>query len=172
MSLPFGLATFRPIPIMPSFGAFSPLVQFHRPCERLALNPFISFHVPIARLSIMPRLNIWIMLCGFVMGFHCDQAILEPKIWFVEFVERIDDTKTGVGAQRGRGVHQAYVAELAAKAVEEPKSPTSVSESGQQHSISTQNSASTSSTTSSFLTKHFAKRYFILKVRCPPSMPG
>jgi hypothetical protein len=92
-----------------------------------------------------------------------------------------DDTKTGVGAQRGKGMHQAWVAEQERLRSEtEPAEgdtrvaaglPASIGDSPKtdkhvQHraSASTTHSASTSSTSSSFLTRHFPKRYFVIKV--------
>lgn len=95
-----------------------------------------------------------------------------------------DDNKTGVGAQRGKGMHQAWAAEKAkekAQAEGEVKregvsnmtedgiSVTSPAPDSDIHprrngSVSTNHSVSTSSTTSSFLQRHFPKRYFILKV--------
>lgn len=93
-----------------------------------------------------------------------------------------DDTKTGVGAQRGKGMHQAWAAEkekekTLAQAELDGINGTlgdsaSVTSPGvrsdiapvRNSSVSTNHSVSTSSTTSSFLQRHFPKRYFILKV--------
>ncbi|ORY84676.1 YT521-B-like domain-domain-containing protein [Leucosporidium creatinivorum] len=69
---------------------------------------------------------------------------------------REDDAKSGVGAQRGGGLHKAYVKALQAEkaALEGLASRTrSPSPSG----------SSTSSTTSDLFAEHFPKRYFILK---------
>lgn len=93
-----------------------------------------------------------------------------------------DDNKTGVGAQRGKGMHQAWAAEkekdrrladaevevsnIIAKDAAAPLSPPAESDihGTRNGSASTVHSASTSSTTSSFLQRHFPRRYFILKV--------
>lgn len=87
-----------------------------------------------------------------------------------------DDSKTGVGAQRGRGMHQAWVKEQErlkgiSNAEAQHGSPTgnganaAASRSAfASDSASTNHSASTSSTTASFMAKHFPKRYFIVKV--------
>lgn len=89
-----------------------------------------------------------------------------------------DDAKTGVGAQRGKGIHQQWAADQekrrqaedgAALAGEEPGTDSREGDESrpairQKSSASTTHSNSTSSTTSSFLTRTFPKRYFILKV--------
>lgn len=93
-----------------------------------------------------------------------------------------DDNKTGVGAQRGKGMHQAWAAEkekvkgladaeaeIAAIVTGDAPSAVSIAvgsdgQLGHNGSASTIHSISTSSTTSSFLTRHFPRRYFILKV--------
>ena len=91
-----------------------------------------------------------------------------------------DDNKTGVGAQRGKGMHQAWAAEQeqlkreggtsednpgssggVETAEDNPRSNVHISHIT---SNSVTHSASTSSTTSSFLGRNFPKRYFILKV--------
>ena len=88
-----------------------------------------------------------------------------------------DDNKTGVGAQRGKGMHQAWVA--AEQDAQKKDSIASVGDSGafllsnkvdnlsrndMQMGYKRSATASTSSTTSSFLARHFPQRYFILKV--------
>lgn len=95
-----------------------------------------------------------------------------------------DDAKSGVGAQRGKGMHQAYVKEQEASmqhhygglpgvpptlpgvsghtrspSSNEPLTPTSKDSSVNEAN----HSVSTTSTTSSFLSRHFRKRFFILK---------
>ncbi|KLT45073.1 hypothetical protein CC85DRAFT_241360 [Cutaneotrichosporon oleaginosum] len=78
-----------------------------------------------------------------------------------------DDLRAGVGAQRGVGMHRAWVEQqkqaeknLSPKApnLELPDHPHSQSSSSNHKS-----SASFASTNSSFLVHHFPKRYFILK---------
>lgn len=98
-----------------------------------------------------------------------------------------DDNKTGVGAQRGKGMHQNWVREQERMgkltgAAEELSNTSAAGAVGgiadspaiesaaarasafTSHSASTTNSVSTSSTTSGFLTRHFPKRYFVVKV--------
>ncbi|KAG6919233.1 hypothetical protein DXG01_008029 [Tephrocybe rancida] len=102
--------------------------------------------------------------------------------------KRDDDLKAGVGGQRGIGMHLQWVKEQKARAVEagEDVSPTDVSASDElptevlpdisSISISSDNdprhrrprqstgsSASYTSTNSSFLSRYFPQRYFILK---------
>lgn len=72
-----------------------------------------------------------------------------------------DDAKTGVGAQRGRGMHQQWTHD------QEAEEGTIDGDRQISHrvSLSTQhsNSTGTASTSSSFLSSNFAKRYFVLK---------
>lgn len=102
-----------------------------------------------------------------------------------------DDSRTGVGAQRGRGLHHQWAYEQAKAAKEQKhglggdvlhqsqgevhehdyafdKTPRADEHSAVQQQLSHNSSASTdisnASTSSSFLSRHFAKRYFILKV--------
>jgi hypothetical protein len=94
-----------------------------------------------------------------------------------------DDNKTGVGAQRGKGMHQNWVKEqekmvkldestrsqaagAVASIADSPRSdaPAEKVSAFTSHSASTVNSVSTNSTTSGFLTRHFPKRYFVVKV--------
>lgn len=89
-----------------------------------------------------------------------------------------DDTKTGVGAQRGKGFHREWLneQERIRKAQGLPPLDTSLgdpantagtvapSEPSPGVAWSASHSNSTSSTNSSFLGRHFPKRYFILKV--------
>lgn len=99
-----------------------------------------------------------------------------------------DDNKTGVGAQRGKGMHQNWVKEqeklgnLPGNAQESVQTagaagdgdsianPSEIAIAAAKasaftsHSASTTNSVSTSSTTSGFLSRHFPKRYFVVKV--------
>ncbi|BEJ12196.1 hypothetical protein CspHIS471_0206560 [Cutaneotrichosporon sp. HIS471] len=78
-----------------------------------------------------------------------------------------DDLRAGVGAQRGVGMHRAWVEQHKqldmkqspkAQNLELPDHPNSQSSSSHHRS-----SASFASTNSSFLVHHFPKRYFILK---------
>lgn len=98
-----------------------------------------------------------------------------------EFVCRIrkkgDDTKTGVGAQRGKGMHHQWVADQAALAKQQGvgeyldrQGPPPLPQHQSSDQSASAHSVSTSSTTSSFLARNFAKRYFILKVRIFPAL--
>ena len=69
-----------------------------------------------------------------------------------------DDTKTGVGAQRGRNMHKEWINDRAGVPSSYLGHPVN------KQPISAFQSNSTSSTTSSFLARHFPRRYFILKV--------
>ncbi|KAF8963018.1 YT521-B-like domain-containing protein [Flammula alnicola] len=72
-----------------------------------------------------------------------------------------DDLKAGVGGQRGMGMHTKWVQEQKGKAREAASDPSELKRSSNvKHSSS---SGSYSSTNSSFLGRHFPKRYFILK---------
>ena len=131
--------------------------------------------------------------CAFVnysSAAHLDHAIRvchnvplrpgDPRTMGKDLVCRIrrkdDDTKTGVGAQRapGQRVHHQNVqhqqdragdggvgAVSAASTDDLTSEPPSAGP--MQDSFSTTRSGSTTSTTSSFLARHFPKRYFILK---------
>jgi len=92
--------------------------------------------------------------------------------------KREEDVKSGVGAQRVGGMHHAYVKKIeddkaggtvplspSAPSTASPTSPTSPTsvQGGKRLSIGTSHSLSTCSTTSSFLGKHFAKRFFVMK---------
>ena len=93
--------------------------------------------------------------------------------------KRDEDAKSGVGAQRTGGMHRDFVREKEREKREAQKRAAEETEEGNgeadgegktAHRYSTGSTArsiSTASTTSSFLTKHFEKRYFILKVSCP-----
>lgn len=75
---------------------------------------------------------------------------------------REDDAKSGVGAQRGGGLHKAYIADLnndegKGKGSEGKTSTEESSEGGSGEE-------SNASTTSSSLERYFPKRFFILKV--------
>lgn len=93
-----------------------------------------------------------------------------------------DDLRSGVGAQRGVGMHRAWVEQRRAELSENqpprrmptigvsPKSmslelPPQPHQEGSQHDSSSahKSSASYASTNSSFLVHHFPERYFILK---------
>ncbi|GAA5881754.1 hypothetical protein JCM3774_000863 [Rhodotorula dairenensis] len=92
-----------------------------------------------------------------------------------------DDSKSGVGAQRLGGMHKAFVRAQQLKMQQEQRAihekspppaldisiPPSADKGGRRKSFVSVNSSSTSigsaSTTSSFLSKHFERRYFILK---------
>lgn len=83
-----------------------------------------------------------------------------------------DDLRAGVGAQRGVGMHRAWVdqhrqAERADKQNMSPKAAPTLELPDNPHSQSSssnhRSSASFASTNSSFLIHHFPKRYFILK---------
>lgn len=107
----------------------------------------------------------------------------DPRTMGKDLVCRIrrkdDDTKTGVGAQRapGQRVHHQYVQQQQAMGggggagALAPSSVASTddlldpprSAGPMQDSFSTTRSGSTTSTTSSFLARHFPRRYFILK---------
>lgn len=80
---------------------------------------------------------------------------------------REDDAKSGVGAQRGGGLHKAYIADLN----NESKGKGKELDSGMEGKLSTEDSSeggsgeeSNASTTSSSLERYFPKRFFILKV--------
>lgn len=104
-----------------------------------------------------------------------EDARSKPLVCRVRKAE--DDTKSGVGAQRMGGMHMAFVRAQQVKMQQEQralrdKSPTSISEQGlsppqgmsdkRRRSTVSVNSAGTSigstSTTSSFLAKHFERR--------------
>ncbi|GAA5908436.1 uncharacterized protein JCM6883_005546 [Sporobolomyces salmoneus] len=87
-----------------------------------------------------------------------------------------DESKTGVGAQRIGGIHKAFVKLqrermneseeiLRLKIKEEGAEPKSAATKAFEERRESSSSASvgTTSTTSSFLTKHFEKRWFIMK---------
>jgi RNA recognition motif-containing protein len=100
-----------------------------------------------------------------------------------------DDLKAGVGGQRGTGMHTRWVKDQKQKAQEKPKqersvidhrstSPTNIPEqlghrlsnlslssdnSEVEQNVHANTSDSYSSSNSSFLARHFPKRYFILK---------
>lgn len=99
--------------------------------------------------------------------------------------KREEDVKSGVGAQRTGGMHHAYVRKLevekrgaggpglglsptspatSSASATSPVSATSPLGAGRKRmSVGTTHSLSTCSTTSSFLGKHFAKRFFVMK---------
>jgi hypothetical protein len=78
-----------------------------------------------------------------------------------------DDLRAGVGAQRGVGMHRAWVEQN--KQTEKNPSPKPPNlelpdhPNSQSSSSNHKSSASFASTNSSFLVHHFPKRYFILK---------
>ncbi|BEJ04844.1 hypothetical protein CcaverHIS641_0206610 [Cutaneotrichosporon cavernicola] len=78
-----------------------------------------------------------------------------------------DDLRAGVGAQRGVGMHRAWVEQH--KQLDMKQSPKSQNlqlpdnPNSQSSSSNHRSSASFASTNSSFLVHHFPKRYFILK---------
>lgn len=91
-----------------------------------------------------------------------------------------DNVKSGVGAQRIGGMHRGWVEQQQRAAGMPPTDPSLLGIAGpgslvgpsvrrttedlaKRFSTSTSHSASTSSTTSSFLTRHFPRRFFILK---------
>lgn len=81
-----------------------------------------------------------------------------------------DDVKSGVGAQRTGGMHHAHVNRLvherekqAAAEAASGTEATSPPAGEPPHRNSTTSSSGTHSTSSSFLSKHFPKRFFILK---------
>lgn len=96
-----------------------------------------------------------------------------------------DNVKSGVGAQRIGGMHRGWIEQQQHRAAiasgQAPPYPVktpivapmarrlgevpAISEPQKRISTGTAHSASTSSTTSSFLTRYFPKRFFILKVR-------
>lgn len=67
-----------------------------------------------------------------------------------------DDLRSGVGAQRGTGMHRQWVEQ------QQPVTPV-VSETPEQEDLRHRSTASYASTNSSFLTRHFPMRVFILK---------
>lgn len=86
--------------------------------------------------------------------------------------KRDEEAKTGVGAQRIGGMHTAFVKGKEKEARDAARETGEGGEAvvgggmggggGTRHGTNT--SISTASTSSSFLTKHFEKRFFILKV--------
>lgn len=79
--------------------------------------------------------------------------------------KRDEDAKSGVGAQRTGGMHKDFVREKERERKEGEHAGEEEGGAPQRYSTgSTTHSVSTTSTTSSFLAKHFEKRYFILKV--------
>ncbi|GAB00023.1 uncharacterized protein L969DRAFT_19606 [Mixia osmundae IAM 14324] len=91
-----------------------------------------------------------------------------------EFVCRVrnkdDGTKSGVGTQRGKQMHQTYIASKQAADSDQAESQSTVPEltvesdtSARTRQVSTSTVHSSASTSSSFLARHFPKRYFILK---------
>ncbi|KAK4050644.1 hypothetical protein OIV83_003370 [Microbotryomycetes sp. JL201] len=72
---------------------------------------------------------------------------------------REDDAKSGVGAQRGAGLHKTYIRERrASSGIPAPSSPSKPPERS-----TSPDSDSTTSTTSTFFDEHFPRRYFIMK---------
>ncbi|KAF8120627.1 YT521-B-like domain-containing protein [Boletus edulis] len=98
-----------------------------------------------------------------------------------------DDLRAGVGAQRGMGIHARYVknvlqkggksltvgeetadgqsdpSDLPPSASKDDEIPKSNTVEGANHKVPTQSPSSFASTSSSFLARHFPKRFFILK---------
>jgi hypothetical protein len=107
---------------------------------------------------------------NFVTDLHLQHAIavahgtrlrpwdLRGKELVCRLRKKEEDQKSGVGAQRGGGMHVAYVASQRAAADVETgvKSPERPREPVHSHS--------STSTSSGFLARHFAKRFFVLKV--------
>ncbi|SCV73425.1 BQ2448_7351 [Microbotryum intermedium] len=77
---------------------------------------------------------------------------------------REDDAKSGVGAQRGAGLHLSYIA---AQTLDSGKMRHKTTNESQAFDEETGNSSgdSTASTTSSFFLEHFPKRFFVLKAK-------
>lgn len=89
--------------------------------------------------------------------------------------KRDEDAKSGVGAQRIGGMHKDFVREKERERREggaEGEQSEGREGAPQRYSTgSTSHSISTTSTTSSFLAKHFERRFFVLKVSFPePSL--
>ncbi|SCZ95232.1 BZ3500_MvSof-1268-A1-R1_Chr11-2g03372 [Microbotryum saponariae] len=77
---------------------------------------------------------------------------------------REDDAKSGVGAQRGAGLHLSYIAaqalDLGKKGVQTTNDSRALDEEAGNSS-----GDSTASTTSSFFSEYFPKRFFVLKAK-------
>ncbi|GAA5991521.1 hypothetical protein JCM5350_005195 [Sporobolomyces pararoseus] len=177
---------------VPSDASHSELWQFFitRPppsAVGLLSNEDIDLDSPgVESIHLIARSNC--AFVNYISNLHLQHAIsisnglsLRPndtrcKALLCRVRKEEDESKTGVGAQRVGGIHKAFVKLQRERMNEseqilrhkiqeegaEPKSAATKAFEERRHSSSGA-SVGTTSTTSSFLTKHFEKRWFIMK---------